>query len=610
MKKRLLAVLAALSLGFFAVAEEAAPVVDAAAEETAAVFTEDQTAAIAEIATGSAESEAYAIWFLIGAALVFFMQCGFAMVETGFTRAKNAGNIIMKNLMDFCIGTPMFMLLGFGLMMSEDYLFGLIGVPNMDLFTKFADGDWSSFVFNLVFCATAATIVSGSMAERTKFSSYCIYSAVISAVVYPIEAGWVWNSNGWLVNMGFVDFAGSAAIHSVGGTAALIGACFLGARIGKYDRDANGKVIKVHAIPGHSLTLGALGTFILWFGWYGFNGAACTQRLGVGGLAAVFTTTTIAPAIACVTTMIFTWIKNGKPDVSMTLNASLAGLVAITAPCATVDALGATVIGFVAGILVVVVIEGLDTKLHIDDPVGAVGVHLANGIWGTIADGLFNVESGVFYGGGFEHLGIQCLGEVSIVAWTAVCMVIVFAAIKKFHGLRASREEELIGLDKLEHGIDSSYAGFIMTPQVMTGSSSMEGEPVSPELSVPVTQASSKPDAKFNKVVIIARQSKFDELKAAMNEIGVTGMTVTNVMGCGAQHGKTEKYRGVPLDMTLLPKIKVETVVSEVPVEKVIEAAKKSLYTGHIGDGKIFVYPVENVVKVRTGEQGYEALQD
>ncbi len=554
-------------------------------------------------------SEVWSVWFLIGAALVFFMQCGFAMVETGFTRAKNAGNIIMKNLMDFCIGTPMFMLLGFGLMMSENYLFGFIGKPNMQLFTNFADLDWSSFVFNLVFCATAATIVSGSMAERTKFSAYCIYSAVISAVVYPIEAGWVWNSQGWLVQLGFVDFAGGAAIHSVGGTAALIGAIFLGPRIGKYDYDKNGKVTKAHAIPGHSLTLGALGTFILWFGWYGFNGAACTQLGGVGGLAAVFTTTTIAPAIAAVVTMLFTWFKNGKPDVSMTLNAALAGLVAITPTCATVDALGATIIGGVSGIIVVLVVEFLDLKLHIDDPVGAVAVHLANGIWGTLSDGLFNVESGVFYGGGFKHLGVQCLGEFTIVAWTTVCMLITFTLIKKFHGLRASREEEIVGLDKLEHGIDSSYAGFIMAPQVMTGSEPvMEKVPV--EKAVPVTKASKKPDAKFHMVTIVTRQSKFDELKAAMNDINVTGMTVTNVLGCGVQHGQTQKYRGVPMDMTLLPKIKVDIVVSEVPVDLVVTAAKEVLYTGHIGDGKIFVYDVQNVVKVRTGEEGYEALQD
>ena len=564
-------------------------------------------------------SEVWSVWFLIGAALVFFMQCGFAMVETGFTRAKNAGNIIMKNLMDFCIGTPMFMLLGFGLMMSENYFFGLIGKPNMQLFTNFAELDWSRFVFNLVFCATAATIVSGAMAERTKFSAYCIYSAVISAVVYPIEAGWVWNPQGWLVGLGFVDFAGGAAIHSVGGTAALIGAMFLGPRIGKYEYDKNGKVSKVHAIPGHSLTLGALGTFILWCGWYGFTGAACTQLLGVGGLAAVFTTTTIAPAVAAVTTMLFTWIKNGKPDVSMTLNASLAGLVAITPTCATVDALGASIIGIVAGILVVVVVEFLDLKLHIDDPVGAVAVHLANGIWGTLSDGLFNVENGVFYGGGWAHFGVQCLGEFTIVAWTAVCMVIVFGLIKKLHGLRASREEEVIGLDKLEHGIDSAYGGFIMAPQVMTGGDAGIGGlaagdlgsgKVPVEKAIPVTKGTSKPNAKFHMVTIITRQSKFDELKAAMNEINVTGMTVTNVLGCGVQHGNMQKYRGVEMDITLLPKIKVDIVVSEVPVDLVITAAKEVLYTGNIGDGKIFVYDVQNVVKVRTGEEGYEALQD
>ena len=556
-------------------------------------------------------SEVWGVWFLIGAALVFFMQCGFAMVETGFTRAKNAGNIIMKNLMDFCIGTPMFMLLGFGLMMSENYFFGIIGKPNLQLFTNFAEIDWSSFVFNLVFCATAATIVSGSMAERTKFSAYCIYSAVISAVVYPIEAGWVWNSQGWLAQLGFIDFAGSAAIHSVGGTAALIGAIFLGPRIGKYDYDKNGKVTRVHAIPGHSLTLGALGTFILWFGWYGFNGAACTQMTGIGGLAAVFTTTTIAPALACVTTMIFTWIKNGKPDVSMTLNASLAGLVAITAPCATCDALGAAIIGIVAGVLVVFVVELLDLKLHIDDPVGAVAVHLANGVWGTLACGLFSVDTGLFYGHGFRQLGVQALGIGSILLWTTVCMLITFSLIKKIHGLRASREEEVVGLDKLEHGIDSSYSGFVMAPQVMTegapGDAAESAVPV--EKAVPVAKAPSKPDAKFHMVTIITRQSKFEELKTAMNDINVTGMTVTNVLGCGVQHGKTQLYRGAEVDMTLLPKIKVDIVVSEVPVDLVITAAKEVLYTGHIGDGKIFVYDVQNVVKVRTGEEGYDALQ-
>lgn len=560
------------------------------------------------------EDSIWSVWYLIGAALVFFMQCGFAMVETGFTRAKNAGNIIMKNLMDFCIGTPMFMFLGFGIMMSENYFFGFIGKPNLQLFTKFADPsmDWSSFVFNLVFCATAATIVSGSMAERTKFSAYCIYSAVISAVIYPIEAGWVWNSQGWLAKLGFIDFAGSAAIHSVGGTAALIGAIFLGPRLGKYERDEKGKVIKVNAIQGHSLTLGALGTFILWFGWYGFNGAACVQVKGIGGLAAVFVNTTISPAIACVTTMIFTWIKNGKPDVSMTLNASLAGLVAVTAPCATCDALGATIIGIVAGILVVVIVELLDLKLHIDDPVGAVAVHLGNGIWGTIACGLFSVDTGLFYGHGFKQLGIQLLGESAILAWTAVCITITFAIIKKVNGLRASSEEEIKGLDKTEHGLISSYADFtinISDAELQEARDAHIDVPVS--AAVPVTKATPTDyTGKYSKVVIVTRQTKFEALKTAMNGIGVTGMTVVNVMGCGMQKGSTEKYRGVPVNVTLIPKVKVEIVVAKVPVETVVETAKKALYTGHIGDGKIFVYPVENVIKVRTGEEGYDALQD
>ena len=560
------------------------------------------------------EDSVWSVWYLIGAALVFFMQCGFAMVETGFTRAKNAGNIIMKNLMDFCIGTPMFMVLGFGIMMSENYFFGFIGKPNLQLFTKFADPsmDWSSFVFNLVFCATAATIVSGSMAERTKFSAYCIYSAVISAVIYPIEAGWVWNSQGWLAKLGFIDFAGSAAIHSVGGTAALIGAIFLGPRLGKYERDEKGKVIKVNAIQGHSLTLGALGTFILWFGWYGFNGAACVQVKGLGGLAAVFVNTTISPAIACVTTMIFTWIKNGKPDVSMTLNASLAGLVAVTAPCATCDALGATIIGIVAGILVVVIVELLDLKLHIDDPVGAVAVHLGNGIWGTIACGLFSVDTGLFYGHGFKQLGIQLLGESAILAWTTVCITITFAIIKKVNGLRASPEEEIKGLDKTEHGLISSYADFtinISDAELQEARDAHIDVPVS--AAVPVTKATPTGyTGKYTKVVIVTRQTKFESLKTAMNGIGVTGMTVVNVMGCGMQKGSTEKYRGVPVNVTLIPKVKVEIVVAKVPVETVVETAKKALYTGHIGDGKIFVYPVENVIKVRTGEEGYDALQD
>lgn len=558
------------------------------------------------------------VWFLIGAALVFFMQCGFAMVETGFTRAKNAGNIIMKNLMDFCIGTVVFLPLGYSLMCGKSN--GFIGTPSFKIFTDFGNFEWGNFVFNLVFCATAATIVSGAMAERTKFSSYCIYSAVISAFIYPVEAGWVWNSDGWLAKLNFVDFAGSACIHTVGGVSALIGAALLGARIGKYTKGKDGKV-KVHAIPGHSLTLGALGVFILWFGWYGFNGAAASDNLQ---LAQIFGTTTIATAVATCATMIFTWVKNGKPDVSMTLNGSLAGLVAITAGCANVDALGATIIGLVAGILVVVVVEVLDLKLHIDDPVGAVGVHCANGIWGTIAVGLFNIyeneaglSKGLFYGGGFKQLGIQLLGITSIVVWTAVLITIVFIIIKKTNGLRVSEEEELQGLDSMEHGLASAYADFMP----MTASLAFDGKsddskgdikPV--DVAVPVqVMTDSAPvasDIKLSKVSIICKQNKFEEIKDALNEIGVTGITVSQVLGCGAQKGRMTKYRGVDVDMILLPKVKVEVVVSKVPVEDVINAARKALYTGNIGDGKIFVYNVENVIKVRTGEQGYDALQD
>ncbi|MGN0506193.1 MAG: ammonium transporter [Lachnospiraceae bacterium] len=566
-------------------------------------------------------------WFLIGAALVFWMQAGFAMVETGFTRAKNAGNIIMKNLMDFCIGTVVFSLLGYTLMMGEDALFGLIGIPNMDLFTNFkefianpADGGFtaaSTFVFNLVFCATTATIVSGAMAERTKFSAYCIYSAVISLVIYPIEAHWIWGG-GWLSQIGFHDYAGSCAIHMVGGIAALVGAIFLGPRIGKYVTDAKGKVVKVNAIPGHSITLGALGVFILWLGWYGFNGAAATSA---SELASIFLTTTIAPAVATCTTMIYTWIKNGKPDVSMCLNASLAGLVGVTAGCAAVDGIGATVIGIVSGILVVVVVEVLDLKLHIDDPVGAVGVHCANGIWGTLAVGLLaNPDapaglSGLFYTGSWKQLGIQALGVLTVAVYATVMMIITFAVIKKFHGLRTTAEEEIIGMDIAEHGLPSAYPDFVAAVDKYSSYSRSEAVEVVtevPEAPVPVKKPVTTEEGtpKFTKVEIICKEARFDALKKAMSELGITGMTVSHVLGYGQQGGKTEYYRGVAVETNLLPKVQIDIVVSKIPVRTVIETAKKVLYTGQIGDGKIFVYDVENVVKVRTGEEGYDALQD
>ncbi len=561
--------------------------------------------------------EIFGIWFLIGAALVFFMQCGFAMVETGFTRAKNAGNIIMKNLMDFCIGTPMFLLLGFGLMMGEEVLGGFCGLPTLGIFKEYSDFNWSNFVFNLVFCATTATIVSGAMAERTKFSSYCIYSAIISALVYPIEASWIWNENGWLANLGFHDFAGSCALHMVGGISALIGAIFVGPRIGKYVVNKKTGKKEVKAIPGHSLTLGALGVFILWFGWYGFNGAAATSG---EQLSSIFLTTTCAPAVATCVTMIFTWIKNGKPDVSMSLNGSLAGLVAVTAGCDVVDALGSCIIGAVSGFLVVIAVEFIDIKLKIDDPVGAVAVHMANGIWGTLAVGLFATTSvpgndeisGLFYGGGFSLFGTQALGVITVAAWTAVTMSAIFFVLKKTNGLRASREEELKGLDATEHNLPSAYADFMPTMALATASGNAPASipKVSVEKAIPVESYTTNTNGKLTNVVMVFNPSKFEEVKEAMNEIGVTGMTVTNVMGCGTQKGHSKMYRGVAVEeLSLNPKMKLEMAISKVPVKTVIEAARAVLYTGNIGDGKIFLYNLEDVVKVRTGEHGTDALQ-
>ena len=570
------------------------------------------------------DGQLFAVWFLIGAALVFWMQAGFAMVEAGFTRAKNTGNILMKNLMDFCIGTVVFILIGFGLLLGEDVA-GFIGKPGFDIFTAYENFDYSNFVFNLVFCATTATIVSGAMAERTKFLSYCVYSGIISALVYPIEAHWIWGG-GWLSQLGFHDFAGSCAIHMVGGLSALIGAKILGPRIGKFVKDKEGKITKVNAFPGHNLPLGCLGCFILWLGWYGFNGAACTS---VEQLGSVFLTTTVAPAVATVVCMVFTWIRYGKPDVSMCLNASLAGLVAITAPCDVTDCFGAIVIGTVAGVLVVFGVWFLDYVLRVDDPVGVVAVHFMNGMWGTIAVGLFATTSapgndtltGLFYGGGFTLLRKQLLGMFSVLAWTAVTMTLVFFFIKAVFGLRVSETEEIVGLDSMEHGLPSAYAGF----SIMDISNTMTME-VNENTNLGVGEYEEASEAQKNaavrvvqtpvsatgiyKVSIIAKLSRYDKLKKAMNDIGVTGMTVTQVMGCGIQKGAGEKYRGVEMDATLLPKVKVEVIVGSIPVDTVIEAAKKALYTGHIGDGKIFVYNVDKVVKVRTGEVDMDALQD
>lgn len=595
------------------------------------------------------DSEIFAVWFLIGAAFVFWMQAGFAMCEAGFTRAKNAGNIIMKNLMDFCIGTVMWFICGASLMLGPNILHGFAGGFSFDVFSHYSTFNYSAFVFNLVFCATTATIVSGSMAERTKFSSYCIYSAIISAVIYPIEAHWTWGG-GFLVQWGFHDYAGSNCIHMVGGICAFIGAWMLGPRIGKFERDGAGKVTKINAFPGHNLVIAALGVFILWLGWYGFNGAAATD---VPTLGSVFLTTTVAPSVATVVCMLFTWIKYGKPDVSMCLNASLAGLVAITAPCDVADCAGAAIIGAVSGLLVVFGVWFNDNITHVDDPVGAVAVHMFNGIWGTIAVGLFatssapgfagaGIREGLFYGGGFVQLGKQLGGMFVTAAWTVVMIFIAFTIIRLTVGLRVSEEEELMGLDVTEHGLPSAYAGFsimdisnTMTMSInentnLGADSYEEASQAKINAAVPVfrgdeaglpadmaavsegSMAAGIPEIHtgISKVVIIAKLSRYDALKRAMNELGVTGMTVTQVMGCGIQKGAGERYRGVEIDATLLPKVKLEVVVSAIPVDDVIASAKKALYTGHIGDGKIFVYPVSRVVKIRTGEEGFAALQD
>jgi Amt family ammonium transporter len=569
----------------------------------------------------------FGIWFLIGAALVFFMNAGFAMVESGFTRSKNSANILMKNLADFSLGTLAFVLIGFSIMMAEDYLFGFIGVPNLGVLKDFANFDFSNFVFNLVFCGTAATIVSGAMAEHTKFKAYCIYSIFISAIIYPVEAGWVWNtwvpgvegSGGWLYNLGFIDFAGSGAIHMVGGICGFVGAAILGPRLGKYSIDKAGKKI-ARAIPGHSMSLGSLGCFILWFGWYGFNGAAAENLSQMG---AIFMNTTLAPTSALVAAMFFTWIKNGKPDVSMAINGALAGLVAITAGCSNVEALGAIIIGLVAGILVVLAVEFIAFKLNVDDPVGAVAVHGVCGIWGVLAVGLFaapiatkggdviSEATGLFYGGGFGLLGVQALGVIAIFAWTAITISIVFFCVNKFHGLRVSAEDELIGLDYSEHGLAINGDGGLLATDgsdiALSGTSGGSAAPMPMSAAVPVTNVSS--GQKFTKVTIITKRNKFDDLKVAMDQIGITGVTVTNVLGYGIQRGQ-QKYRGVAMEAQLLPKVQIDIVVSKVPVDLLVDTARKVLYTGNIGDGKIFVYDVENVIKVRTGEQGFDALQD
>ena len=600
-------------------------------------------------------SAANTIWVLLGAALVFFMQAGFAMCEAGFTRAKNTGNILMKNLMDFCIGTPLYWLFGYGIMFGAGTaLFGWIDPFIMKDYSHILPAGvplWAYAIFQTVFCATSATIVSGAMAERTKFSAYCIYSAAISLFIYPVSGHWIWGG-GFLAEMGFHDFAGSTAVHMVGGICALIGAKILGPRVGKYGKDG-----KPRAILGHNLSIAALGVFILWFCWFGFNGASTVGMDSdelIGSASLVFFNTNLAAAVATLTTMIFTWLRYGKPDVSMTFNAALAGLVGITAGCDAVDPFGAALIGLACGFVIVFAVEFFDKVVKIDDPVGAISVHGVCGSLGTILTGLFatggTTMKGVFYGGGFKFFGIQVLGVLCTIAWTAAIIAVVFLLIKKTIGLRADAADEVMGLDRSEHGLLTAYSGFAILPEegydapaaapapvaaaapvaeavpvAVKKAEKMLGEPSAtasggyfaegevnrnkqaPQCGAAPIEVAEKPV--YTRVQIICRPASLESLKKAMNGIGITGMTVTNVMGYGAQKGKPEYYRGTPVEVTLLPKVQVDIVVSKIPVSEVVETARGVLYTGHIGDGKIFVQDVENVIRVRTGEEGYDALQ-
>ena len=565
-------------------------------------------------------SSADVIWTLLGAALVYFMQAGFAMCEAGLTRAKNTGNILMKNMMDFCIGTPAFWLVGFGLMFGGSGAF----IGNLDPLIRgtYDFGTlpiWCFVIFQTVFCATSATIGSGSMAERTNFKAYCCYSAMISLLVYPISGHWIWGG-GWLSQLGFHDFAGSTAVHMVGGVSACVGAKILGPRIGKYDKDGKPK-----AILGHNMTIAALGVFILWFCWFGFNGAstvAMSTDEDLLSASLVYMNTNLAAAVATCTAMIFTWVRYGKPDVSMTLNGALAGLVAITAGCDQVSPVGSFFIGLMAGILLCVSVDFFDRIAKIDDPVGAISVHGACGALGTICVGLFATDGGLFYGGGAHYLLVQILGVAAVMVWVIVTMTIIFKVIDKFVGLRVPAEVEIEGLDYHEHGLASAYAGFNIsditaTMDINENTDLGESDYVKAsdaQINAAVKVAgeelvAANPTGMY-KVSILVKLSRYDKLRKALNDLGVTGMTVTQVMGCGIQKGSGEKYRGAEVDATLLPKVKVEVIGGNIPVEKVIETAKKCLYTGHIGDGKIFVYDVRHVVKVRTGEEDLAALKD
>lgn len=570
------------------------------------------------------------MWVFLTAILVFFMNLGFAAVEAGFARSKNTVNILSKNFIVFAVSSLGFLILGWGLMFGGDN--PLIGTQNLFIlgesdFSYYKDTltsnvpFWGKFFFQLVFCGTAATIVSGAVAERVKYISFIIFSFILTLFIYPIVGHWIWGG-GWLADLGFMDFAGDTVVHSVGGWAALAGALILGPRIGKYGKDG-----KVNAIPGHNMSLAVIGLFVLWLGWFGFNPGSTMSFQNPSDVMHILMTTNTAAIAAILTSTITSWIFIGKPDLGMTINGCLAGLVGITGSCAYVSISASLIIGAIAGVIVVFAVMFFD-RIKVDDPVGATSVHLGCGVFGTICVGLFakegvttlSTKNGLFYGGGFKLLGIQLLGIIAIGVFVFATSLLVWFIIKKTIGIRVSREEEIAGLDIGEHGniaypdfapattMTGLSTGIEVTKSAVTTVSKSENT-VLPDEAIPVVH-NEHSGAKMTKVTIIMNQSKLSELQEALDKLGITGITVTNVLGYGMQKGQLTYFLGRAIDTRLLPKVKVEVVICKIPVQTLVETVQKVLYTGSIGDGKIFIYDVEDVIKIRTNEHGYEALQD
>ena len=573
-------------------------------------------------------------WVLLAAILVFFMNLGFAAVEAGFARAKNTVNILSKNFIVFAVSSLGFLLLGWGLMFGGDnpfvgtsHLF-ILGGGDLSFYDNTLTPNvpfWGKFFFQLVFCGTAATIVSGAVAERIKYVAFIIFSFVLTLIIYPIVGHWVWGG-GWLSDIGFMDFAGDAVVHSLGGWGALSGALILGPRIGKYGKDGKAK-----AIPGHNMSLAVIGLFVLWLGWFGFNPGSTMSFQNPADVVSILMTTNTAAIAAVLTSTITSWIYLGKPDLGMTINGCLAGLVGITGSCAYVSVLSSLIIGAIAGVLVVFLVVFFD-KIKIDDPVGATSVHLGCGTFGTLCVGLLAQEgvtslstrNGLFFGGGFGLLGTQIVGILAIGIFGFVTTSLVWLALKKTIGIRVSAEEEIAGLDIGEHG-NIAYPDFapITAAPVSELSAGAEEERVEAAVAsvpkeaaetddqkVPVIHKERTTGPKMTKVTIITNQSRFSELESTLARIGVTGLTISNVFGYGMQKGHETYFRGAPVESRLLPKVKIDVVICKIPTETVVNAVQKVLCTGNVGDGKIFVYDVEDVVKVRTNEHGYDALQD